>query len=137
MEGDTFKFTTIGNNPPVGICGSGVIDMVYSSLIYGIIDETGHIESAELKDGIVISDGSDSLKITFSQKDFREVQLAKSAIRTGIDLLISRFGCSYEDIKRVYIAGGFGSKMDIKSAVGIGMIPQALEGVVVLLAIAL
>lgn len=131
MEGDTFNFTTIGNDPPVGICGSGVIDLVYSSLIYGIIDETGHIESAELKDGIVISDGSDSLKITFSQKDFREVQLAKSAIRTGIDLLISRYGCSYEDVKRVYIAGGFGSKMDIKSAVGIGMIPQALEGVVV------
>jgi len=131
IEGDTFKFTTIGNNSPVGICGSGVIDMVYSSLSYGIIDETGHIENAELKEGIMISDSPESTKISFSQKDFREVQLAKSAIRTGIDILISRFGCSYGDIKRVYIAGGFGSKMDIKSAVGIGMIPQALEGIVV------
>jgi uncharacterized 2Fe-2S/4Fe-4S cluster protein (DUF4445 family) len=130
-EGDTFEFTTIGNFSPVGICGSGVIDMVYSSLIYGIIDETGHIENAELKDGIVISDGLESPKISFSQKDFREVQLAKSAIRTGIDILIARFGCSYKDIKRVFIAGGFGSKMDIKSAVGIGMIPQALEEVIV------
>jgi len=131
MEWDIFKFTTIGNYEPVGICGSGVIDMVYSSLNYGIIDETGHIERPEFKDGIVIYEGTESQKITFSQKDFREVQLAKSAIRTGIEILIARYGCSYEDIKRVYIAGGFGSKMDIKSAVGIGMIPKELEDVVV------
>jgi uncharacterized 2Fe-2S/4Fe-4S cluster protein (DUF4445 family) len=130
MEGSTFKFTTIGNHAPVGICGSGVIDVVYSSLTCGIIDENGHIEDSGSKEGLLIADGLGPQKITFNQKDFREVQLAKSAIRSGIEILISRFGCSFEDIKRVYIAGGFGNKMSIKSAIGIGLIPSELENVV-------
>jgi uncharacterized 2Fe-2S/4Fe-4S cluster protein (DUF4445 family) len=131
MEGGAFKFTTIGNCEPVGICGSGVIDVVYSSLTCGIIDENGHIESSESKEGLVIAESLGTQKITFNQKDFREVQLAKSAIRSGIEILISRFGCSYEDVKRVYIAGGFGNKMSIKSAIGIGLIPSELENVVI------
>lgn len=57
----------------------------------------------------------------------REIQLAKSAVRSGLETLVLRYGVSYEDIDSIYIAGGFGCRLDIRKAVGIGMFPEECE----------
>lgn len=103
----------IGNTTPRGICGSGLIDAIAVYLKSGQIDETGAISNGdELKvDGISIS-----------QKDIREVQLAKAAIATGIELLASKLNITRNDIEHVYIAGGFGSYVNINNAIAIGLL---------------
>ncbi len=65
--------------------------------------------------------------ISITQRDIREIQLAKSAIAAGIDTLINNMEIGYDDIDTVYIAGGFGSYMDVTSAVNIGLIPSELQ----------
>jgi uncharacterized 2Fe-2S/4Fe-4S cluster protein (DUF4445 family) len=64
--------------------------------------------------------------VTLTQKDVREVQLAKAAIRAGIELLSEKMGLQVADIRRVYLAGAFGNHMDPASACRIGMIPPVL-----------
>lgn len=136
-------YTTIDNAAPIGICGSAVLDIVSELLKHGLIDKSGRmIDKEDLKASPYIKRmvyGSalrefvleDSLKsgqtIVFSQKDIREVQMAKAAIAAGIQVLIKEAKITYEEIENVYIAGGFGSYMNIESAVTIGMIPEELK----------
>jgi uncharacterized 2Fe-2S/4Fe-4S cluster protein (DUF4445 family) len=110
------EITTISNAPPVGICGSGVIDIAAELLRHDIIDETGYME-----DDIYLTP-----EICFTQQDVRELQLAKSAIRAGLETLIHESGLTYDGIEAVYLAGGFGYHIDIENAVEIGMIPKEL-----------
>jgi uncharacterized 2Fe-2S/4Fe-4S cluster protein (DUF4445 family) len=114
---DGKEITTIGNAIPVGICGSGVIDIAAELLRHGIIDETGYME-----DDIYLTP-----EICFTQQDVRELQLAKSAIRAGLETLINESGLTYDGIEAVYLAGGFGYHIDIENAVEIGMIPKELR----------
>ncbi len=136
-------YETIGNEKPIGICGSGVLDVVAQMLKYKIIDETGRVKDLdddELNekfknmlieiDGIkqfVITQRDNQKQITFSQKDVREVQLAKSSIKAGIQILLNEKKLKYDDIDTLYLAGGFGNYMDIESAICIGMIPKELK----------
>ena len=85
----------------------------------GEIDETGATESErlELRDGIALL-----------PKDIRAVQLAKAAIAAGIETLMQSAGVGPEHIETLYIAGGFGSHLDVRSAAAIGLIPHALAG---------
>lgn len=140
------KYTTIGNVPAIGICGSGIVDVVAEMLVTGIIDETGRIDSdndnlneallARIKpvDGINsfilnVSDESEaSLEIAITQKDIRELQNAKAAIAAGIKVLAKHGGIELEQIDRVFLAGGFGSYINIESALKIGLIPNELKG---------
>lgn len=117
---------TIGDKPPVGICGTGVIDIVYELLKNEIIDETGLLSDAYFETGFSLGVTETGEEITFTQQDIREVQLAKSAIRAGIEVLMKRYGVDFKEIEHVFLAGGFGYKIDIKKAVGIGMIPEEL-----------
>ncbi|WP_432663831.1 ASKHA domain-containing protein [Wukongibacter baidiensis] len=123
----TISYETIGNEKPIGICGSGVLDIVSSGLKDNIIDHTGRLDEVYEEGYIEIYKDEDK-KICFYQKDIRELQLAKSAIRSGIDVLINKFGCSYDDIETVYLAGGFGNNLNIDSAINIGLIPKELQG---------
>lgn len=120
---DPKKFTTIGDKEPIGICGSGLIDVIYSMLKNGIIEESGYMEDY------------DSYEITkdvsISQKDIREVQNAKAAIAAGLSILIKRSGYSYDDIDKLYLAGGFGTVLNIESTAGIGLFPKELAHKVV------
>ncbi len=122
LNKDQVLVETIGKKPPKGICGTGVIDVVYEMLREEIMDETGHMDSPYFEDGIVLSEEAG---IRFYQKDVRAIQLAKAAVRAGFETLVSKFGVSYEDIEEIYVAGGFGYKMDIQKAVGIGLFPEA------------
>ena len=122
IEKEVAQITTIQNQAPIGICGSGVIEIVAELLKEEIIDETGCMNEKYFESGFPLADG-----IRFMIKDVREVQLAKSAIRSGIEILIESYGISYEDIGHVYLAGGFGRKINYHKTVLIGMIPAELE----------
>lgn len=112
-------YHTIGDCKPIGLCGSGLLDLVAALLDAEIIDETGRMEEKEYR----LSDSN----VILTQKDVREVQLAKSAIRAGIELLAKQLGVQVDDIQKVYLAGAFGSYMTPASACRIGMIPPVLE----------
>jgi uncharacterized 2Fe-2S/4Fe-4S cluster protein (DUF4445 family) len=116
------QYETINNLKPVGICGSGVVDIVSVGLSKGWIDSTGRM----IEDNINIVSSNDRI-IKFTKKDVREVQLAKAAIRTGIDTLIDIFECSYDEIDEVLIAGGFGSKLNIDNSIKIGLFPPEFQ----------
>ena len=114
--------TTIGGKKPIGLCGTGVLETVYELFKEKIIDETGLMEDEFFEEGFPLAED-----VIFSAKDVREVQLAKAAIRAGIEILLVSYGVVYDQIDSLYLAGGFGQKLNGKKAVGIGMLPEELE----------
>jgi len=119
-EKKAFAIETIDNQPPVGICGSGVLDIVAQLVKHGLIDESGLLDEDEFEDGFVTI----APEIQFTQRDIREFQLAKSAIRAGLEVLLAETSNTYDSIEHVFVAGGFGHKMSLESAILIGMLPS-------------
>lgn len=111
---------TIGGAEPKGLCGTGVVEAVYEGIIHERIEDNGYIPAEA---GLVLQKD----KIVLTQKDIRQLQLAKAAIRAGLETLVQEYGASLEEIENLYIAGGFGYRMNIKKAAGIGLIPPKLE----------
>ena len=135
IENGTIKFQTIGGKPPIGLCGSGILDAFSEMYKAGALEKNGRmsakhpliIESNGIKEMLLVKRESivpESKNITFSQKDVREIQLAKGAIRTGIDVLLKVNGLCSNDIDQVIISGAFGSYIDIASAKTVGMLPD-------------
>jgi len=118
-------YKTIGDKAPIGICGSGLIDLIAYLLDKSAIDCSGKMANEYLIEERR-SSGVDH-DIVLTQKDVREVQLAKSAIYAGILTLIDIAGIRPDQIGRVYLAGGFGNYIRIASAVRIGLLPAGLE----------
>jgi uncharacterized 2Fe-2S/4Fe-4S cluster protein (DUF4445 family) len=133
INGNDVQFQTIGEAPPVGICGSGVLDALAQLYLAEVIDSSGRLKDSHHRvrmrnkqaEYILIKpEENDNLpEIVFTQKDIRELQLAKSAIRTGIQLILEDKGLNEKQIKQVIIAGAFGSYIDISSAVTTGLLP--------------
>ncbi len=133
IDGDKIQYQTIDRAPPVGICGSGILDALAQLYVAKIIDEGGRIIDNRPRvraykgqhEFILVSKEERKGKpaITITQHDVRELQLAKAAIRTGIQILLETSGCAEDDIKQVIIAGAFGTYIDISSSVAIGMLP--------------
>lgn len=121
-EGIQIRLETIQGKSPVGICGTGVIETVYELRKRELMDETGLLKKEYFSEGFPLTKD-----ISFTIGDVRQVQAAKSAIRTGIELLIKEYGVDYEEIHRLYLAGSFGEHMNIRKTVGIGLLPQELE----------
>ncbi len=111
----SFELQVIGNTEPIGICGSGVIDAVSCLLQNGYMDETGYLEDEE----VYISEN-----VTLTQEDIRKVQLAKSAICSGIESVLNKEGITADDLDELLVAGGFGSKIDLNNATKMGLLPQ-------------
>ncbi len=111
------EFSTIDDKTPIGLCGTGLIDAIAALLELGIIDNTGYMEDR-------FCFGTSDVYL--SPEDVRKFQLAKSAIRSGIDTLLDQADVKYEQIDTFFIAGGFGSFLNIKSAVAVGLIPADL-----------
>ena len=120
LEAGQLRWHVIGDVPAQGICGSGLVDLVAALLANGDLDESGRLE-----DGDRFDIGDTGVYLT--QKDVREVQLAKAAIAAGILLLARKLGVSVEDIEEVDIAGAFGNYIDPDSACAIGLIPAELR----------
>jgi len=123
LSNSRVEFHVIGNEKPQGICGSGLIDAVSVFLHQGKINETGQILSGE--SGITITEG-----IKLTQKDIYEYILAKSAIASGIHILLSILGKSGHDIKKIFIAGGFGYFITVSNAIVTGLIEFPEEKIV-------
>jgi uncharacterized 2Fe-2S/4Fe-4S cluster protein (DUF4445 family) len=133
--GDEVSYTTIGNAKPVGICGSGLIDAVAGMLARGIIDKRGRVLEGERvikhekANAFVLVDESQTehgRPILVTQRDIRELQLAKGALSTGIKVLVEEFGIKITDISEVLLAGAFGNYLNPASACAIGLIPGEL-----------
>lgn len=144
---DEIIYTTIGEKPARGICGSGIVDVCAEMIRSGILEPQGRIitpkeAKAKLPPSIASRvtelDGKAALllasrdqgaveDIYVCQKDIREVQLAKAAIASGIHILMKESKVSYEDIDKVYLAGGFGNYINYDHAADIGLIPKELR----------
>ncbi|MFC2112002.1 ASKHA domain-containing protein [Bacteroidota bacterium] len=130
MEGaisvyDREGYTVIGDGPPAGICGSGLIDLVAYMIEEGIVDKRGLLKEDFIVESADKTESGSPVSIT--QQDIREVQLAKSAVAAGINVLIDHAGLTVNDIDTVYLAGGFGNYINPASAVKIGLIPSELS----------
>lgn len=115
---------TIGDKSPEGLCGTGVIEIVAELLRAEILDENGKLNDACFKEGYPLAQTKDAAWIRFTQQDVREIQMAKAAIRAGMETLLHRSNTSYDEIGKVYLAGGFGYYLNIKKAAAIGLIPK-------------
>ena len=142
IEDQKFEFSTINDHKPIGICGSGLLDMIAEFFKHGFIESSGRImDEDELKEwqkqylgeykdqkAIQITEKADQeTTIYLTQKDIREVQLAKGAIAAGIEILLNKMDLKANDLDRVFIAGGFGNYINPSNACFIKMIPECLE----------
>lgn len=120
-----FLVTTIGKAEPVGVCGSGVLDAVAAMLRSGAIDRRGRIAAGHPATVDWFGHRAVQLapKVVLTQDDIRAVQLAKGAIRAGIEVLLTSAGLTEDRIDRVIVAGAFGTYIDVESAIAIGMLP--------------
>lgn len=126
LEDGALALHTIGDEPAAGICGTGVIDVVAASLAGGWLAPSGRYDKSVDKAGLLLATAPDGTEIRFTQKDVRELQFAKSALRTGIDILIETAGLVPGDVHTLYLAGGFGYHINVSSAAAIGLLPDEL-----------
>ena len=135
------RIQTIEDKEPAGICGSGILDAVAELLKAGIINSHGKfdkenrcvcVDSSGNVQYILLPDYHDKNGrncppedlISINQKDIVEIQLAKGAMRTGIEILLEHAGIDFNDIDKIIIAGAFGSYIDPKNVINIGMFPN-------------
>ncbi len=144
IDNDVY-WRSIGGTAPRGLCGSGLVDVVAEMLKVGVLQPTGMMEEAQtLRDDshaeladrvhqegrmrvfelVGASQGAGGRPVRITQRDVRELQLAKGAIRAGIEILMRELGVSPEDMRRVYLAGAFGNYIRPESALVIGLMPR-------------
>lgn len=121
-EDGSFALDTIGGAEPVGICGSGLFEILYELLRTGRIDETGLLDGGKKARINLYGD-----RIYLTQQDIRQFQMAKAAVRAGMEALMQQYGVQAGDIDRIYIAGGFGYSIDLKKAAALGLFPEGCE----------
>lgn len=132
--------STIGGKESIGICGSGLVDAIALLVELEIIDESGlMIDEDEVDEAFAgqLVEEDDGMafyldeRVKITQGDVRKIQLAKGAIAAGILTMVKEYGKPMSSIKRLILAGGFGSFLDQKSAATIGLIPKELLPVTV------
>jgi uncharacterized 2Fe-2S/4Fe-4S cluster protein (DUF4445 family) len=132
--GDEVRYQTIGGAPPIGICGSGVLDAVAELFAHGALDRHGGFRRGHTlitsrgNARVVVLASADATghnrELSLTRQDVTEIQLAKAAIRTGVNLLLQCAGLCAEAVDEVVVAGAFGSYIDLASARRIGMLPD-------------
>lgn len=126
IEWGRAKVRTIDHAVPVGICGTGILEAMAGLVREGLVDETGKLVEPYFHKGFPLASTLDYQRITLSQQDIREIQMAKSTIRAGIESLIERSGISRQRVHQVFLAGGFGYYLDPQKAAVIGLLPADL-----------
>ena len=142
INGSGIKITTINDMSPVGICGSGLVDAISELLKARVITQSGRFaDKEELEEHlsgrfkgnkgkdlsfILAAEGEygSNPEVGITQKDIREIQLAKGAIAAGAQILLDVAGKKLDQIKNVYLAGAFGNYIDIENAVRISILPD-------------
>lgn len=113
------EIKTVGNNNPIGICGTGLIDIIAELLRNGEIDETGYLKKE--KPYNIFGD------VSVYQEDIRQFQVAKSAVRSAVEVLLNKTGIGCSDIDTLYLSGGFSSFINIGNAAFCGLFPNELS----------
>ncbi len=145
IKNDSIFYRVIENGKVRGLCGAGIIDIIAELLKLGIVEKSGkligrlecsHKVNDEIKKRILknkngnkflLIEGERTVSgeaIYLTQKDIREVQLAKAAVRTGIKIISKEANIAEGDIEEILLAGAFGNFIDKKNAVKIGLIPR-------------
>ncbi|MDR2742145.1 MAG: ASKHA domain-containing protein [Treponema sp.] len=138
-DSGSLSYKTIGDTKAAGICGSGLLDIAGELVRTGLINKNGRLVSPDggayppaLKERMGHIDGKNAFFISgdvyLSQKDIRQIQLAKGAIRCGIEMLLSRFDVTAEEVGEVIIGGSFGYHLNERSLVNIGLLPPQCAG---------
>jgi uncharacterized 2Fe-2S/4Fe-4S cluster protein (DUF4445 family) len=141
--------TTIADEPPVGLTGSGLLSVVSELRRAGMIEASGRFdashplfasridEDAEGVRRVLLTDqGADLAEeggersLYLSQRDVRELQKAKGAVRAAIEILLDELGLQAGDLQRLVLTGSFGSQVDVEAVVALGMIPRVDPGIV-------
>lgn len=117
--GGGVSFETIDDLPPVGLCGSALIDVLAEMLEKGFMDERGKFTGGRKE--VVIARGEREIKI--DEEDVDKLKLAKAAIRVGVEALLERYGIGEEEVEKVYLAGAFGTYIRVEKAHRIGLLP--------------
>ncbi len=136
---DGIIIKTIGEAESVGICGSGLLDIVGELVAHGVIDKNGKLKDPKsmefpefIKERLTRRDGklvfALSEQVWLSQKDIRQVQLAKGAIRSGIEFLLANEAITAAEVEQVLIAGSFGYHLRVKSLINLGLLPAEFDG---------
>lgn len=118
------RVRTIGDQAPCGICGSGAVEIIAELLNAGFVDETGLLVEEYFETGYPVAENEAGEMIYLSQKDIREFQMAKAAIRAGIEILSRKSGIPLSEIDSFVIAGGFGFYLNLDKACRIGLLPK-------------
>ena len=144
---EELEYTVIDDVKPIGICGSALLDIVAGLIEVGLLDERGRLLRPEqvtdprgqkFKHRLLEHDGTPAFlladadetggkKIMVTQRDIRELQMAKGAIAAGIRTLMNNYGIETDQIREVQLAGAFGNYLNPHSACVIGLIPAELE----------
>ncbi|MGC8873498.1 MAG: ASKHA domain-containing protein [Chloroflexia bacterium] len=133
LVGDEVRLQTVGHAAPVGICGSGILDAVAELRRAGVLNERGGFQvdrpRVRRRDGqtefvlVPAERAGTGREIVVTRADVNEIQLAKAAIRAGIEVLLAEAGVRAEELEEVIVAGAFGTYLDLRSALTIGMFP--------------
>ncbi len=132
LQNKSLSLSTIDDQQPIGLCGSGIISITANLSRNGLIDKRGRLqlksahirETASSREFVLYDQQQESLPVVFSQRDVRAVQLAKGAIMTGLSLLLEKAGIEAGQLEALYIAGTFGAFIDLDEAIDIGMLPD-------------
>lgn len=138
-EDGSIEIETIENQKAIGICGSGLLDIVGELVSNNVIGKNGKFSCCEntdineaLRKRLVKLGGKIAFEISegvfLTQKDIRQVQLAKGAVRSGIEFLMKNKEVHAKDVDTIKIAGAFGYHLRAKSLINIGLLPKEFEG---------
>jgi uncharacterized 2Fe-2S/4Fe-4S cluster protein (DUF4445 family) len=150
----SFALTTIGEHPPVGLTGSGLLDLVCELRQAGVVDRSGRLagehptfghrlslDERTMRRLLVTKRGVDlrgvetleeapEIPLYLTQHDIRELQKAKGAIRAATDILMARLSLQPSDLQRMILTGSFGSQLNVEAVLGLGMIPPVDPAIV-------
>jgi uncharacterized 2Fe-2S/4Fe-4S cluster protein (DUF4445 family) len=135
IRGPQVTYTAIGGGKPTGICGSGLIDVIAELLLNRIIDQSGKFidfahPRVRLADGVpefVLDEGTGTETgepVVITEDDIGNLMKSKGAILASMKVLLENLGMGFTDLKRIYVAGGFGAHLDIEKAIFIGLLPD-------------
>ncbi len=133
LEEGSWTIETVGGEPPIGFCGSGVLDAVAVLRAVGVLDRMGRMRGERaLRDACrggaycVVAPAAEGRRaVVLTRADVQQVQLAKAAVRTGVDLLLAHAGLTADQVERYIVAGAFGAHLDPAHAAAIGMLPAS------------
>ncbi len=130
--------TTIDGHPPVGLCGTGLIDLIAEMLLAGIVDRSGHFQVGRAPGRFRFNVEDDRLQfllvgaresgrgrdVVLTQADVENLIRTKGAIYAAADSLVQSVGLTFADVKKIYIAGAFGNRLDVPHCITIGLLPD-------------